>query len=462
MSTRSKKPSLRRQLLIWLLAPLVLVALISAIVGYYFALRFSTLAYDRVLFETARDISNQIKVVDGTVRVDLPDVTLNMIESDLWDRIYYVVSAEPGGIFIAGNRGLPRPPGVPIAGVPVYYDAVYHGEPVRIAALYRAAPNATGMALVQAAETINKRRILANEILLGLLAPELVLITLVGVLVWYGVARGLRPLTILQHEIGSRSHRDLSPLPETNVPGEVRPLIQAINALMVQLNEILSAQQRFISDAAHQLRTPLAGLHTQIELGLRQNDPDEVRATLHRLDAATTRTTHLVNQLLLLARAEPGTYRAQTPQRIDINNLAREVATEWVPRAIEKNIDLGYDGPSRPAYINGDAVLLKEMLGNLLDNAIRYTPAKGEVTVCVETVAGEIVLSVQDNGPGIPEAERERVFERFHRVLGTQSEGCGLGLAIVREIAQGHNAQVWLKSGANKIGTLVTILFPTL
>jgi len=462
MNDRSTKTSLRRQLLIWLLTPLVLVALISAIVGYYFALRFATLAYDRALFETARDISNQIKVVSGVPRVDLPDVTLNMIESDQWDRLYYMVSDDPSGTFIAGSRGIPRPTGKPIVGIPVYYDAVYQSEPVRVAALYRPLPNASGTALVQAAETINKRLILANEILLGMLAPELILITLVGVLVWYGVARGLRPLTILRNEIGSRSHRDLSSLPEINVPGEVRPLIRAINALMVQLNETLSAQRRFISDAAHQLRTPLAGLHTQIELGLRQNDPDEVRATLRRLDAATTRTTHLANQLLLLARAEPGTYRAQTPQRIDLNNLVREVAAEWVPRAIERHIDLGFEGPSHPTYIEGDAILLKEMLSNLLDNAIRYTPAKGEVTVRFETISGKVVLSVHDNGPGIPEAEREQVFERFHRVLGTQSEGCGLGLAIVREIAQGHNAQVGLKSGANNIGTIVTISFPTI
>jgi two-component system sensor histidine kinase TctE len=445
-------------LLIWLLAPLTIVVLASAVIGYYFALRFATLAYDRALFETARDISNQVKIVGGDIRVDLPDVTLNMIESDQWDRVYYMVSSAEGK-FVTGNRGLPPLPAESPPNKPVYYDAQYLGQPVRVAALYRSTLNPASVILVQTAETLNKRRILANEILLGMLLPELILIVLVGTVVWYGIARGLRPLATLQREIGSRSSRDLSPLSETSVPDEVQPLIQSMNSLLVRLNEALSAQQRFIADAAHQLRTPLAGLRTQTELALRQNTSEDVRDTLQRLNTATTNTTHLVGQLLALARAEPGAHRSQPMQNMDLNDLAKNVTAEWVPQAIEKNIDLGFDEKSQSAYIEGDAIFLREMLSNLLDNAIRYTHKGGRVTVRVAQDVDHVVLGVEDNGPGIPEQERGRVFERFHRLLGNNTEGCGLGLAIVREIAQEHKAKIWLGNGADGIGTLITLSF---
>jgi two-component system sensor histidine kinase TctE len=314
--------------------------------------------------------------------------------------------------------------------------------------------------LILVAETLNKRHILANEILLGMLLPELLLIVLVGVLVWYGVERGLRPLAALQKEIGSRSHRDLSPLPEQNAPGEVRSLIRAMNDLLARLSAALSAQQRFIADAAHQLRTPLAGLKTQTELALRQKAFDEVRHTLQQINTATGQTTHLVNQLLSLARAEPDADRAQALQPLNLDDLARDTTAEWVPRAIARNIDLGFDGCAGAAMIEGDGLLIKEMLGNLLDNAIRYTQPRGQVTVRVAAESGQVLLSVEDNGPGIPPGERERVFERFHRGLGTGAEGCGLGLAIVREIAQSHNADIRLGPGANGSGTLVAVVFP--
>jgi len=455
------KATLRRQLLISLLAPIVLVTLISAVVSYYYAFNFATLAYDYSLFESALDISRQTRITEGDLRVDLPRAALDMLESDTHDNIYYMVN-DSKGAFVAGHKGLPLPPGNAAPGKPMTYDGNYRGSPVRIAALHSLVPGASDQdpILIQVAETLNKRHILANEILLGMLLPELLLIVLVGVLIWYGVERGLKPLAALQQEIGNRSHRDLSPLPEQNVPGEVRSLIHAMNDLLARLSKALSVQQRFIADAAHQLRTPLAGLKTQTELALRQKDPDEVRHTLQHLNTATGQTTHLVNQLLSLARAEPGAGRAQALQPLNLSDLARDTTTEWVPRAIERNIDLGLDGTPAAADIEGDALLVKELLGNLLDNAIRYTQPGGQVTVRVTTERDKVQLSVEDNGPGIPAAERERVFERFHRVLGSGAEGCGLGLAIVREIAQTHNAETRLGPGAGGSGTLVTVVFP--
>ena len=459
---KPEKATLRHQLLISLLAPIVLVTLLSSVVSYYYAFNFATVAYDYALFDSALDISRQAHVADGQLRIDLPRAALDMLESDKHDRIYYMVN-DAKGAFVIGHRGIPTPAEAAPPGKPVYYDGDYRGSPVRIAALYSTVTGAPGEEpiLILVGETLNKRRTLATEILLGMLWPELLLIALVGALIWYGVERGLRPLAALQREIGNRSHRDLSPLPEQNVPGEVRSLIHAMNDLLARLSAALSAQQRFIADAAHQLRTPLAGLKTQTELALRQKEIDEVRHTLQQINTATGQTTHLVNQLLSLARAEPGANRAQVLQPINLGDLARDTTTEWVPRAIARNIDLGFDdGVPTAAVIEGDALLIREMLGNLLDNATRYTPPGGQVTVRVTTEPARVLLMVEDNGPGIPPDERDRVFERFHRVLGSRAEGCGLGLAIVREIAHGHNAEIRLGPGAHGAGTLVTVVFP--
>ena len=452
--------SLREQLLVRLLAPVLLVTVISAVISYYYAFNFATLAYDYSLYDSALDISRQARVVKGQVRVELPQAALDMLESDKHDSVYYMVK-DAQGRFVTGYGGLPEPVTGPAAGKPVYYDGDYGENPVRVAALSIAIaglPPEQEHILIVVAETLNKRRTLASEILLGMLLPEILLVGLIGFLIWRGVARGLRPLVDLQTEIANRSYRDLGPLPVQNAPGVVRALVKAMNDLLARLAAALSSQQRFIADAAHQLRTPLAGLRMQTELALRQNDPEEVRRTLHQIDTATARTTHLVNQLLSLARAEPDANRINAPEALDLAGLARATTTDWVPRALVRNIDLGFDGVAT-AMVDGDRVLLTEMLGNLLDNAIRYTQPGGQVTVRVDRSGTGIQLSVEDNGPGIPHDERERVFERFHRLLGNGADGCGLGLAIVREIAHSHGATVRLEPGAGG-GTRVSAEFP--
>jgi len=281
-------------------------------------------------------------------------------------------------------------------------------------------------------------------------------------MLWYAVGRGLAPLEALRREVESRSHRDLSALPVEQTPQEVRPLISAMNELLDRLSLALASQQRFIAHAAHQLRTPIAGLKTQTELAMRQTPPGgDAQVTLKQLRSATEQATRLVNQLLSLARAEPPTGGVQITEDIDLVSLARSATTDWVPRALEGKVDLGFDATSEHLRVEGDAFLLREMLNNLLDNAIRYTQPGGQVTVRVSrTASSRPVLTVEDNGPGIPEAERVRVFERFYRVLGTGTEGCGLGLAIVREIAQSHGAEVKLTPAAAGTGTVARIIFP--
>jgi len=237
-------------------------------------------------------------------------------------------------------------------------------------------------------------------------------------------------------------------------------MIRAMNDLLARLGTAISTQQRFIADAAHQLRTPIAGLKTQTELALRESQPGNVHDILRQLLTATEQSTRLVNQLLSLARAEPGARREHPIERLDLARLARDTTTEWVPRALVRHIDLGYDSEGGTAWIEGDSFLVRDMLGNLLDNAIRYTQHGGQVTVRVTEGMDAVVLTVEDNGPGIPEQERERVFERFYRVLGTGTEGCGLGLAIVREIALSHRAKVTLAAGAGGQGTVARVAFP--
>ncbi len=455
-----KLRTLRRQLLVWLAAPLIVLWSISTMVDYDIANRFVNLAYDRALLETALDIGRQVRVLNNRIYVDLPEVAIKMLQSRESGRAYYLVTG-PGNEFITGDPDLPPPPD-PLPERLDYYDDEYQGKPVRIVALQLPVETGKeqGFVMVQVAENRSARTEFARLILLRMMLPQALLILLAAVLVWYAVGRGLAPLSTLRKEIENRSHRDLSALPEEQAPQEVQPLIRAMNDLLQRLSETLAAQQRFIADAAHQLRTPVAGIKTQTELALRQSPSGDAQATLHQLHTATEQITRLINQLLSLARAEPGTERVHAAEKLDLNKLVREATTEWVPRALARNIDLGFDSPQDGVTIEGDAFLLREMLNNLLDNAIRYTQAGGQVTVHIVPDASHIVLSVEDNGPGIPESERERVFERFYRVLGTSVEGCGLGLAIVREIAQRHGAEVSLGQGAGGSGTVIRITFP--
>jgi two-component system sensor histidine kinase TctE len=297
--------------------------------------------------------------------------------------------------------------------------------------------------LVQVAETLVKRRILADEILAGLVLPQLLLIITTMVLVRYGIKRGLASLERVQAEVSHRSHVDLSPLRADDAPQEVEALVLAINQLMQQLEQVILRQNQFIADAAHQLRTPLAGLKTQAELAVRQTDPHLIAHSLKQLQASSDRMIHLVNQLLLLARAETD-WQAEM-RALDLVTLAKTVTSAWVPAALAKQIDLGYAAEVAAAPLMGNELLLKEMLNNLVSNAILYTQRGGEITVSVAIAEQHWILAVADNGPGIPPAERELIFERFHRATAKEEGGSGLGLSIARRIARLHGGDVSLR-----------------
>ncbi len=452
-------PSLRRKLLLWLLIPLLFLWFMGSIVAYYLAINFSTLAYDRSLIDLARALAEQVSVVNGRVLVSLPPVAQRILSTGDHD-VYYQVR-DGSGTVIIGNSALPEPPAAKGAGT-IMRNGEIRGQPVRIAAVRVPVHGVPSPVVVQLAEDMTQRNVLAKEILSGMALPQLLLIALVGVIVWFGVERALLPLQKLRREVGNRSHRNLLPLDEAYVCREVRPLVVSINALLSRLGASLEAQQRFIADAAHQLRTPLAGLKTQTDVALRLFRPEEIRHALEQLDTSSSRAIRLVNQMLALARVEPNIAQEAALSHLELNRVAREAAAEWASVALlRKNIDLGFEAAPHPVTIIGDRVRLRILLDNLLDNAIRYAPPDSRVTVLVAEDQ-DVTLIVEDDGPGIPEPERELVFQRFYRVLDNGADGSGLGLAIVREIAMLHGACVSLRSGASGHGTVVRVVFPSI
>ena len=456
----SGSTTLRRQVLAWVSIPLGILWIISAYINYDIAKRSVNVAYDRALLESALDIGRQVRVLRGRIYVDLPEVAIQMLRTRETGQLYYMVMG-PDREYITGEPDI-KPAQPSRTGQALYYDDTFREQAVRVAAIQLPVEteDVRGQVTVHVVEPIQPRTELIRELSIGFALPQAFVAICAFIVIWFSVTRALAPLSLLRQEIEQRSHRDLSPLSAAHVPSEVRPLIESMNDLLHRLSAALSSQQRFIADAAHQLRTPIAGLRTQTELALRLSAPEEVRATLTQLQIAAEHTTHLVNQLLSLARAEPSAEHTQAMERLDFNALARATTTEWVPRALARGIDLGFDGPDTPAHVNGDDFLLREMLGNLIDNAIRYTQRGGHVTVRLEPARDAIDIAVEDNGPGIPESERNAVLERFHRVLGTGVEGCGLGLAIVREIVLRHGGQIRLRASPGEHGTLAQVVLP--
>jgi len=436
------------------------VLVLSAIVAWRVASDFVEVAYDRQLYDSALDIARQLRYQGGKLAADMPPAALEMLSLGEIDRVFFEVRS-PAGDFVLGSRGLPAPPPGQVRS-PLYYDGLYQGQRLRLVALEVPVDpdDERAAAMILVGETLVERQFLANEILAAVAIPQALLMALAILSVYMGVGNGLRPLDRLRAQLARRSHRDLAPIDEPRTPREVRPLVHAINEMMGRLEDSLEAQRRFVADAAHQLRTPLAGLKTHAELALRETGTAEMRARIEALMHATDRSAHLASQLLALARAEPGAAHDRVQQPVDLASLARDLAAEWVPRALERSVDLGYSGPGGGVTVRGDAVLLREMLANLIDNAIRYGRNGARATVAIEASADEVRAIVEDDGPGIPVAERERVFERFQRLAESGPEGCGLGLAIVREIALGHGGRVEIVDPAHGAGTRIVVTLP--
>ena len=442
--------SLRNHLMNWLFTPLFVLWIFSTAAGYMATLNYANQPYDLALIERARSMAGQMNLGGQAP------------PAETGDRTFYTVTNAEGRV-IAGNASLPRQPVFKASrNEPVFSDGEFKGQKVRTVSLrYQTNPaDSNSYALFQMAETTGKRQALTRGILANIVIPQLLLIIMAGGAVWYALKRGLMPLEHLRQEVAQRSRDDLSLLDERKAPVEVQPLIEAVNDLLQRLKQVMESQKRFVADAAHQLRTPFAGLKTQAELALREEDLGRVRHALQQILTSAERCNHLVNQLLSLARNEPGGQAYSSFEMLNLNRLAQETVMHWVPEALQKNIDLGFEGSIRVLPVRGNAIGLQEMIGNLLDNAIRYTPPGGTVTLRAGYEEGGAVLRVEDNGSGIPEECRDRVFERFYRILGSGQTGSGLGLAIVREVVNLHEARISLSSGASGKGTLITVRFP--
>ena len=457
--------SLFGEILDWLLAPLLVLWPLSIASIWLVAQGIANGPFDRELGEKARVLSKHLTATAApggplVVSFVLPPSAAELLRTDEADDIYYQVLGARGE-FLSGDRDLSVPEEVrpPLSEVRYRDDEINHTD-VRVAYLWVELPGKVGdgSCLVQVAETLGKRSRLATEIFKGVILPQFLILPLAVLLVWMALSRGIEPLNELQQRIRRRESNDLSAIDEREVPEEVSPLVRAINDLLARLDKSFRTQKHFLADAAHQLKTPLAGLRMQAELAQRdidagERDPLAMKKSLRQIARSSQSAAHMVNQLLAMARAEDKEHAAPM-QAVNMADLAIETVQDFVPRALEKRIDLGYEAPDATSaarhaegpIVNGQPVLLRELIRNLVDNALLYTPAGGTVTVrVVDDPFGQVVvLQVEDSGPGIPAAERERVFQPFYRSLGTNVDGSGLGLAIVQEIATQHGAELTL------------------
>lgn len=457
----NKTVTLRRKLLTWLLVPMLILWLLNTVVMYFLTWRFVNHAYDYALVDSAHDLAGAISSEGGKASLNLSRSALQMFLSDELDSIYYSVFGRDGTL-ISGDPGLSIPDIEQIPGASQVRDVTFQGRRVRIATLSFLPPGLppSQTVAIQVAETLNKRHELAGQVIATMVWPQFLLFVLPGLIVWIGISKGLAPLARLQKEIAARSYKDLRPVEESSTPQEVRPIIHEINELMARLGKTLVAQQRFIADAAHHLKTPLSGLKAQTNIAIKQSDPAGLQQTLSLIDTSADRAIRLINQMLALAQVESGAGNTCVLESLDICALLIETTKEWVPYALRKNVDLGYEGPDTLVMVRGDVIRIKMMIDNLIDNAIKYSPTGSTVTTRVEETEESVILTVEDNGIGIPPEERGVVFQRFYRILGNTVAGSGLGLSIVQQIATSHGAHVSLEDAECHRGTSAKVTFP--
>lgn len=448
--------SLRRDLLLRLMGPLVAVVMVAGVSAWGLAQHFSQRVLDQWLYDSAFTLVKQVRFVAGKARLDVPGPSVEVFESDIVDQVFYEISTV-AGTRVMSNAVVPMPPdATEISSESLYYDTVVRGQKVRAIAVRVKSPGGEPV-LVKVAETRNKRDSLANEVLVATLAIVAMLFVAAFALVSTGIAQSLSSLQpLVQRVRGDR--QAFAALPEgREVPSEIRPLVKTINALVREISDEHAARQRFIADAAHQLRTPLAAIRLQLDLARREKDADRHEAALADASAVLSRTSHLIHRLLTLSRVDQAAEDPAPHGSVDLDRLAREEVEAWIDRALAKGIDLGYENPGGPVVVSGREDLLREALSNLIDNAIEYAGAGGPITVGVTSRPAR--LFVEDGGPGIPEGERERVRHRFYRIPGTPGEGCGLGLAIVDEIARIHGARFRIESREGGPGTRAMLAF---
>ncbi len=468
--------SLFGEILDWMLTPLLLLWPVSLALTWLVAQGIANKPFDRALEYNAQALAQLVSVNHGKVQFNLPQPASEILRADDSDTVYYQVTG-PRSELLSGERDLPPPPvGEHTSNGEVHLrDAEFRGLDIRMAYIWvRLALPEAPLALVQVAETREKRSVLATEIIKGVMLPQFIILPLAVLLVWLALARGIQPLNQLEERIRARKPDDLSPLDDRTVPLEVAPLVASVNDLLTRLGDSLATQKRFLADAAHQLKTPLAGLRMQADLAQRAGtSAEEIKRSLEQIGRSSIRATHSVNQLLALARAESSSAQmALVP--CDLAQITVDVVHDAISRALDKGIDLGYDGalPGAPGVnMLGNPTLLHELVRNLVDNAINYTPSTSErpgvvtARVLADTFGHVLLLQVEDSGPGVPESERELIFQPFYRVLGNEADGSGLGLPIVQEIARQHGARIGVEDvrpGLKPPGACFSVRFAAL
>ncbi|TIR86182.1 MAG: sensor histidine kinase [Mesorhizobium sp.] len=446
-----KISSLRLQLLAWVVLPLTALVTVNLWTSQRNALATADLVTDRMLVGSARAIAERVAMAEGVLDATIPPAAIEMFDTGDRDSVYYRVET-------ANGRLLTGYPDLPQASQSGSIEASYRDRRLRLTTLSHAVIGAgtDSPIRVTVGVTLAGHDAMVQRLWFSAFAQQLALVAIAGLFVLLGLRRGLA-LMRLRDTVRSPDRSDLDPVEVPGAQSEIRPLIDALNAYMERVRAQMAAQRRFIANAAHQLRTPLALMSTQASYVLRESAADRREEALVALQAGSGRLARLAEQLLTLSRAEPGSSRPRA-DRIDLTEAAREVLETHAPKAVERNIDLGLE-EAGPVPVIGDGTMLREMIVNLVDNALRYTPAGGTVTVQLAAIGREGVLTVTDTGPGIPAEEREQVFERFYRIAGAAEEGSGLGLAIVREVVENAGGSVAL-GGAAGSGLRVEVRLP--
>lgn len=450
--------SLKKQLLKHLWIPLLVLLTLGGIGSTLVAHQISTLVHDQWLLDSAMTLKEQIITDNQQVTLDLPQSAIEMF---VWDRVDnidgQVSSAQQGVIFSTSE--FPENATKSSHRKPDFFNGVINNSPVRIVSFSYDDPQQPDNAIyIQVAETLKKRENTSEWILLVMCALEVVILLLTGLFIWMAVTRNVGKVDAVAEQLTKYQPEDNAPFqPLASVPREIEPLIDAINQLVQKIQETQSFHKRFIANAAHQLRTPLSSLLLQIEYALRERDEQRHTNALEDAHRAVTRLQHVTKQLLTLMQSERQTASILQLKPMDLAELARGEVERFSDMALNREIDLGYDGPEKEVTINGEAHLLRELISNLLDNAIRYCPANSTITLLLQE--NPLRLSVLDDGPGIPAEEQRWVLERFYRGKTVIADGCGLGLSIADEIARRHQAQLNLQAGENGKGTRVDIVF---
>ena len=461
--------SLRRQLLILLVPALALMMAADTWFTYGTLRDAANTAYDRSLYGSVRTIDNAIGMAGESVQLTLPDAAMEMFETAAQTHVFYRVSMERDGSTetVTGYDDLPLPRGPLVNNTPRFYDAVYHGDAVRIAAMARPVyrPDAHMRVVIQVAETAEPRAALIGNVWRSALLRDLALIVLSAVILVGGITYVLKPLQRVRDDVRARSPEDLTPLEFDRVPVEVRPLVDAVNVHVARSEAMAQSQAQFIADAAHQLRTPLAILKTQAEFAQRQLQAPDASAGAQAAASEAVggivtqleQAARLTNQLLALARVRQpvrdGSAQDEEANIVDAVVVAEQVALDYLPLARGKQQDFGWERPNGLTLpVRADAALLREALANLVHNAIQYSGRGSRITLSAARIDGHALLVVEDDGPGIPEAEREKVFARFYRRVGNAEPGSGLGLAISREMAARAGGTVTLRDATQGRG----------